>query len=341
MIAGNSHPEPRDAFPTELSAAARLRAMADGESIPSGVNAGASDIDHLDARVAFERELRSAVGRVMNEPASAPAELRAKIQALLASDISVSSTERSRLHEPVERRHAHSPAQRRHLVQRLSGFVITLAVLALAASVIFTAGQRGGLIGTGTHPVPGPIASNPTREQVIETTPVMAQASLLDDSVVRFVDEEHDSCDDFGSHFQKKFTSASADQVLVSSNELFQAVPHAVASRVRQLEQAGYCLEGLGVCGLPGKQGPVVHLIFRNPRVPGGVSIFFRKDDCASRAQTSHCCDRAEKVGNCKGNLLAWQDGPFDYYLYTSDLSGLAVARDAFGLPADLRRDHD
>lgn len=332
--------ESADWLPGDLSAAARLRAMADGE-LPAGQSdRELGSIDGLDARLGFERELRGVVARVMGDTPSAPPELRARIQAMLGADRAESELDRARVHEPSPR-HIPAPTRRHHLMRRVAGLSATLAVLALCGTLVFISAQRSGVLSTG-GPAPAlPLAQSPVKPLDNSAAPVIARASLLDDSVTRFVGEEHDRCDDFGQHFNKKFSRSSADQLLVSSNELFQKIPLSVTTRIRQLEDAGYCFAGFGVCGLPGRDGPAAHLIFRNARAGASVSVFIRRDECKAAKPDTSCCDRADQVGSCNGSLLAWQDDAFDYYLYACDPSGLAVAKDAFGLPPELRREHD
>lgn len=152
----------------ERSVAELLRLAADGELDAQGraeLDARLAAHGGADAaRIAFERSLRGAVGRVMSEPARAPEALRARIEGVIAAE---HAAEEAAAGGPIPI-WAHA---RRWMA-------VAAALLLVGATV---------LIAVRTGAPEGPALGDRARVQLAS-----------------FMTREHGACAELGSHFQRK-----------------------------------------------------------------------------------------------------------------------------------------
>jgi len=287
------------AHPSRLTPGAYIRALADRElpdarpeSAPGGLP---SD---LDARVTFERTLRDMVARSMQaQQTPAPADLRAAVQRLMV--------------ETPDR----APAS--YKLHRFTRFAAVAAVLGLAATLIYVAGNRSFLTPGGGGQTAG----------------------LSVSTISSFVGKEHERVADFGQSYEKKFRARSVEEAADLALDLFGFAPCSFLKRIEALDNAGYHLAGFSNCSVPGK-GKSGHFIFKTSDTNHApISLFVQLDTGCLKIDGS-CCHRCETVGDIKGTMVAWKDDRFDYYLYTCDPKAVEAARMALNAPqhvADVR----
>ena len=279
----NEQSEQHDFDADTLSEGARLRAQADGE-IPG------SD----DPRVAFESELRGAVGRVMRTD-GAPDSLRANVVSILRD---------TPIREGGVLTSALGDTRNRSFWSGAMGWAAIAAVAALATSLLIMSGRT-----TPSQPgIPGG---------------VLAQAA-------NFVVGEHEMCDVYSDRFEKKFNAKSESEAARSAIEILNKVPDVMSLPIDGLHEAGYEFAGLGRCGVPGR-GASAHLIYENKKMPGLTLSLFVQIDTGdvdlqegtsyvhkAKAGSAGCIASAPSAepGEDSRKLVVWREGGYIYYLF-------------------------
>jgi hypothetical protein len=289
-------------YPSRLdlsSEAARRRAEADGE---------APHADTSDPRIAFERELRERVARAMSGSA-APAELRAKVHALL--------------HEAPAHAHGggtHTDRVHRRWRWRAAAGVAALVVIGGAVALVLP--SRGP-----AHPSSGGAAA-----PLVQSPAASERLTRL----ISFTSAQHDQCAMLGEAFNAKMKARTETEAQKIAIELLAKVPDVLDLRCAALAKAGYRFAGLGPCAVPGT-GRSAHLIYKpDPAIaPDGpiVSLFVQEDagdlplefDCAL---TNRACD-ANPIDTCACCVTMWRKEGLVYYLVAPPL------------PPDVRRAFD
>lgn len=169
---------------SEPSLAELLRMAADGELDAVGRAALEARADESDeARIAFERELRRAVGRTMGEPAAAPESLRARIEGLVAAE--------------------NPAAQDRGEAGPIWSFAGRW--MAVAAALLLVGAAVAMAVRTGAPSGPTFASSD-------------AQVQLAG-----FMAREHDACADLGAKFQRKMSCRERKEAAAMLEEVVGA----------------------------------------------------------------------------------------------------------------------
>ncbi|MDX9910547.1 MAG: hypothetical protein RBS39_01810 [Phycisphaerales bacterium] len=304
-----------------LPIAALLRLHADGEAMdPEGVSRLEAHLAaHPEdrARIAFDRELRGAVGR-LDSGVVASTELRARIERLAASARSSDASPGLRLAgEPVLEQasgHASGRGTPRFMTWGM-GLAATLLLGFGLLSVMRSMLQPGAAPGNGP---------------VIAAAGVLAETRFTN-NLASFVVHEHERC----SHMEDaavnaKFTAVDLGHADEALRQVFGRTPH-----VPDLEAAGLEFEGAGRCGVPGG-GASMHMRFliKDPSFAAGgeddqaccacggmVSLFVQEDMGQLGPDTGFAPGRTYKL-HCEGDhaccgcrTLVWSAEGFVYYL--------------------------
>lgn len=293
-------------FPSE---AFRLRAQADGEAPPDLASADEA------GSVAFERDLRSAVGRVMNTPA--PVGVRDRVRRAIGSGPAFSARERLRLVRAEE----HPGVYRAPLPLAKQWWLAAAAAVVLVVGMVWymSGSPRGG----------------PMRQRSSGPAPQAVPASLLVRAVA-WVEGQHEGCAEFGPLFEQKMTVRTQAEAVATAVELLNKIPTVLDLKSEALRGAGYRFAGLGPCSVPGK-GRSVHLLYKPDEsaatgVPV-VSLFVQEDTGEIDVEPGAVLVRRPVAGSdSKLHLLIWREGGLVYYLVSG--SGMAdEARAAFAVP--------
>ncbi len=303
---------PGDSEPRDLLASL-LRCEADGELTPDQARllekrrAGGMARSEDAARLAFERGLRQAVGRVMSGSQAAPAELRRRIVESLRQH--KQSTHPHPPHTFASESPIAFPGATTH---RNWGWLAAAAALALTLGTSLMMWNRG------------PTGSGSATAHVITTE----QATHL----VAYIADQHEHCANFGAFFNKKMTARTEAAAAAAAIELLSKVPSVLELGADRLAEAGYEFAGLGRCQVPGP-GRSAHLIYKttSPDSPV-VSLFIQEDrgDLALEPDRFYTC--AGEMAD-KETLAVWRKDGLIYYLFTPDPRQQPQAREIFGAP--------
>lgn len=285
------HPEPLD--PNAMTRAQRIRAAADAELPLDSVSP-----DDL-PRVEFERALRHAV-RQSAPQTEAPAELRAKIEHLLASGA-------DRRTDPVATPAISADTRRQSFWNRSSRWISVAAVLALCATMVVYAFRSGG------------------------------SSFGADAGVVRaasFVRNETDACAEINDRFNTKFKARSKDDALDLARSMFVTMPDALLRADDALTSKGYRFAGFGRCAVPGP-GKSAHLIYHADAGPqDAVSLFIQERGVSDAKEfTDGLCYLVPCEQTPRERVFVWREDGFVYYLFSHNTDAIAAARDAFDAP--------
>jgi len=294
--------------PEALSAASRLRAAADAE-IPEPEGLGDADR----TRLAFERELKESVARVMREPAAAPPGLRDSVSQILASGISAAASDvRTSNEAPVGRGHAAhnglgssdrsfwSGGPRMWMSLAAALLLVASAALLLQVASVPNGFNRGAGQASAT---------------IIEG---VGRAEL-----VGFMADEHDRCATFTPAALAKFSVTTLDQACEEAGSYLRT-----PLDPDSLLPGHYTFAGYGPCRVPGG-GKSVHMIYRTDEpgfVPISLFIQERSDRCRLDEGRTY-------IVSCKESpspLFVWRRGGLIFYLVSPDQTP------AESVPADL-----
>ena len=269
-----------------------MRAVADAELGPEHLEG----IEGADAQVAFERDLRSSIARVMGESASsAPAELRDRLQAMLgAGDAGQSNVVQTPMGD----------TRSRSFWSGIGRIAAIAAVVALCASAVIMSSRQ------------------PSSGHTL-------QAGLL----ASFVHNQHDRCQTDQHFSNQKFTATNLESAISLAREHLGEVPALIKRGFKNLEQIGFRFTGMGRCAVPG-QGHSVHVLFRGDDAANRVvSLFIQVDRhqwVLADAQSAMVRDglSGDQV------VVVWHDDRFMYFLFASQNEDLAAFRRELGVPS-------
>ena len=292
-------------LPSDLSDAARVRAIADGELAPE--NAGDAE-----RAVGFERELRSAVSRAMSEPAAAPAGLREQILARLdaehaADDRPISFTE----HKHQAERESSA------LFSLLPRFAAIAAVLLLSATVLWVGVQQFS-------------GSTPAGPEGLSLQTVSSQ--------LQFVQREHDRCSDIGSgNFTPKIVATDVQQAREFAESQLGCGGERLAAAIARMDESGYSFIGVGACAVPGG-GRSVHALFvpqaDRPDSVQPVSVFLLESPgggCkGAEPGVCYSCPIAKESGE---PAMLWRDENLIGFVHSDSEQSVENLRTAYVAP--------
>lgn len=322
----NQPDRPDDGLPQDviagLSAAAQIRAAADGEIGPAPDAAP----EHA-AGVRFESSLRAAVGRAMSEPTSAPASLRSAVEASFGAKSSDVVT--TPLGNTADRSFWAS-------FRSVSAPLAAVAAVLVLAAVLVVPG-----LFSGGSALPG--------EQFTRISTFVSsqhQGCLTDTEV-------------FGRKFTARSPEQAA---ALSERVIGAAPGLLLPAGLAAMRDAGYTLLGVGGCGVPGSGASVHVAFTHGasepearPAPPGAaepgdrdagavcddvskaVSVFIQQDTGELDLSTASCylasCDKTQIT-----SLVVWRANGFVHYVYCRDRQGLDAARAAMQAPAAEQR---
>lgn len=289
--------------PRTLSLADLARAIADGELAAEDVaRIDPSSDPLLAARVDFERTLRVGVRRVMDEPASAPEAVAARVRGVLAAE----AREREPRTLPLR---AFETVSSRRWLSRWAGLAAAAAIAAAGVYFGYQSVHRAGWLGPPT---------------AIE--------------LASFIRREHAECAKFEDHFNSKFVERRQEHAEEAAVRILGALPPVVKLPVAGLETGGYRFMGIGPCAVPGR-GDSAHLLFADGEHAGArtISLFVQvdTDQLALQPDASYTCPSS---GASSSSPVIWRQGGFIYYLFADDPRSLRVAEEALRTPAVERR---
>lgn len=297
-----------------VGGAEAIRAAADGERPPA-----AAPDDQTNLRIAFERDLREAVGRVMGD-ARAPAELRGRVMHALAAEDSAPEARGLRLVRAEDHPEIYKPAP----TLRLQWWLAAAAAVALMAALVWFAPLK---------PSAGPSNHQATTVAGIGTTFVQ---------VAGYVTSEHGRCEGLGSWFEKKMTARTETEAAKAAIELLPRVPSVLELRSDALAKAGYHFAGLGKCAVPGK-GRSAHLLYKpDPAIAPDAPVvsLFVKEDLGDMELPMNCCltnkpCNPDELAACRCIVTAWRKDGLIYLLVAPPVS--PEIRRAFDAPEQER----
>ena len=284
-----------------------IRAAADGELTDAEqARLDAIEDADLDRRLAFEGDLRARVSHAMG-PVEVPADLRARIAAAMAeTDVDDADAETTDSPDVITTPlgETRDPSFWDGTMGVVARWAAVAAVLALAATVIITAGRSAF------------------------TSPYsQGQATAL----VGFIGGEHDRCGEFGSHYDRKMSYQSLEDARAAAARILGTNPDSMDFQ-SSLEAEGFNFAGLGRCAVPGG-GSSIHLMYRRAGDAQPISLFLQTGADRSLDIPDACClvDGADE-------LIIWQSKGVRYYLFSHDTAAVdAIA----GLMAAHTREHD
>lgn len=297
----------------DLEGSALLRAAADGELTPeqaAEVEALVCRCNVSRCRVEFERELRSACGRVMSKECC-PEALKAKIRAMAANAVA----EADAVAQGVEARASETRSRSFWTGSRVIGLVAAAAaVIGLAATAVL-------LVRT-----PAPTAATGQLQYV-----------QFRDRVAKFVANEHERCWESESAADAKFVMKDPEQVKAEFQEM---LGHRIDLAVWDQPTQGLVFRGAGKCHVPGSDGKSVHLRFDIPatadRPATAVSLFVAPDrgELPIKPGITYAVD----TGPCGApgeSVLVWTaEGTVFYLVADAKAGGCDKLRKALGVPA-------
>ena len=279
-----------------LSRAGALRAAADGELSPAQRAELEPSLTDAESRaIETEAALREAIGRVMVEPAMAPANLRERIMASAAAQRDGTPA--------AESLEDAAPIPIWHWRRSLS----------LAAAVVLLVGGSWLIFQTAQS---GPATAPPTMGRV---DPVALR---------EFMSREHDRCFRSEDYAAQKFTADDLAEVPGG----FRALLGSEVS-VGEIVQAGLSLRGAGQCHLPGP-GNSIHMLLDAPLPSGTVTLsLFVQEDAGNTIELEQGLpyELTPIEGQpAKLKIIAWRNGDLDYYL-VADAAACDRIREALG----------
>jgi len=297
----------------ELDGAALLRAAADGELTPAEAERVDALLCHCHVsrcRVEFERELRSACGRVMSKECC-PEALRAKIRAMAAT----ACADADALGERPESRAEQTRARSFWTGSRVIGLVAAAAaVIGLAATAVLLVQTPAGAPGAG-----------------------QLEYVRFRDKVAKFVADEHDRCWQNADAANAKFVIKDPEAV---KDEFQKVLGHRIDLPVWHQPTQTLLFRGAGKCHVPGSDGKSVHLRFDIPESEGhpmaGVSLFMAPDtgELPIEPGTTYVIDTVP-CGAGGDSVLVWTDqGTLFYLVADAKTGGCDKLRAALGGPA-------
>lgn len=292
------------------SAGAATRMLADSEADAS-VLSGALPTEELAARVAHERVLREAVGRVMVAD-RAPEALRAAVAQAMREQVALGSISADAVADPAPRvLNAGGLSRSRSFWERSAGWLTAAAVLGLAGIGIY-----GGLRPTLVAAEDG---FSPEYRQ----------------NLVHFVEEDHRSCDPNCAEGQDRFTARCTSEASETIEEALGSVPAGFIEKIEKLHEAGYSLDGLGRSGMPG-DGPSVHVLLTTPSHQR-ASLFVQVRPSTGVKLQTNCCYTSERCNKSGSQMMAWRNNGYIYYLYSNDLAAQREIAALFRVPSERR----
>lgn len=298
--------------PGESSNAGMLRMFADGEAsateqarMQAMLDGGDVAAAGLRRQVDGERQLRAAVGRVMNADL-APASLRSQIERSMAQ-VSGESPVVGRI-EPsaasrIDRRR--TPTWWLFASPQRANLVAVAAVLAMIAGAVLF-----GIFGRSIDDVP------------IQRVDVVGNAAT-------YVDGEHTQCTTSPEHITREAAWPTEQEAVLGLTALL-----GVPTQVFDLSSLDYKFLGAGPCQVPLESEPSGHLIYRkmiDGRPGPMVSVFVApvrgccKGICSGLAPKQWV---AAAASSCKRRVLYSTDGRLVYFLVCCDEGDLpAVAQ--------------
>ncbi len=296
--------------PSTLGHGALLRAMADGEVQPLDTDALRQRIPDYHQRIEFERSLRSAIAGAMGADQSAPATVRASVEALLRS----SGSEQADAPAPLP----FVNTRRIHLNHRLTSVAALAAVLALSAGMLYLA---GGQMWRGSQAPSNPLTGGST---------------LLSAGLGQQVQRQHHSTAEMGPNAKATFEARTTDEAAAAAERTFHGVPQSIRDGIARLEHDGYTFLGFGPTKLPVK-GTAAHLIYKSAQTGACVSLFILADAGCIKLEDGGCCVRSNELGDQRGTIVAWREGRFNYLIYSCCPDALDDAKQAFSAPVPER----
>lgn len=286
--------------PTRLSPAARIRAIADAEIDPEH----ARGIDDAEARIAFERALRDAVGRSMGaSPTEAPPQIREQIEAILGAG---DAREPDVVQTPMgDTRHP-------SFWTGMGRFITIAAVLTICAIVIILSSRHGGGVAHA-----GPL-----------------QAGLL----ASFAEQEHEHCENDKAYEETVILAKTREQAESLARKQLGAVPplirDASEATLNAIEDAGFVFAGMGPCHVPGK-GPSVHVIFRDVHSQNHIaSLFIQVDRGQWDLDEKHSARLKDNLED-EETVFVWLDQGFLHILFVDSAADGKALRAALHIPTE------
>jgi len=296
-----------------LPIAALLRAAADGEEL-SGADRARLE-SHLrdhpedEARIEYERRLRSACSRVMSS-AEVPPHLRSRIEQVLANRVDEEQL--------LDRLEAIAGQTRR------PGFWsrIPASVRAAAAAIILVLGAVALFYAPGSPLAPRTSIGEPG----------------LRSRVVSFLHSEHERCNLDPSYLADKLTTTALKDVPETFGGVLGTDVSLGALFTSELEfVAG------GPCAVPGG-GRSMHLAFRLPETAEtettDVSLFIQENTGTLPLEpgTTYRLTRDSWLGKAECSIYAWVRDGLVYYLVSTDEHACGVGRRALQAPERVQQ---
>ncbi|MEM8834270.1 MAG: hypothetical protein AAGD00_00485 [Planctomycetota bacterium] len=325
MTASNEHNNP-------VSRGAVIRAAADGEMTPEQRDAfeALADSDpQRDRRVAFEQGLRGSVARSMSG-VEVPAGLRSSVLAVMR-DESDGAADVVRV--------AGSDTRSTSFWARAAAVGAIAAAVALVG-VISTnqPGPRGGGQQLAGNSAQATGAGDEFFEIDDSSAPSQNAARL-----VSFVAGEHDRCNMYEDHFDRKFVAQDKASAITMAVEVLPSVPSVemlqqhISSKMDSLSSLGYEFSGLGPCMVPGTSRSV-HLIYTSSDPSNGaISLFVAEtegmDSCTLKPGTCHT-RTCSKAGH---TLAVWKDeaAGLVFFLVVPDQETLDETAEPLSVPVN------
>ncbi|MBL8745991.1 MAG: hypothetical protein JNK58_06495 [Phycisphaerae bacterium] len=291
--------------PSGLSVSSRLRAEADGELSPLDLRD--DEVQDRQGRIAFERSLREAVGRVQSVE-TAPESLRTRIAGTLGVPSTAALSERVKPVFPRE----HPTIYRERLPWRRQLWLAAAAAVTLV-TVLMLYGPLRISFGPPTFT-----------------------------AIAAFTTEQHEGCAKLGSQFKSKMTARTESEARKAAIQILPKVPSVLELHSAELARLGYRFAGLGRCAVPGR-GRSAHLLYApDPAIaPGAPSVsLFVQEDTGELAIDPNCryvhrpTDPAAPSRTTPGVTMWRQDG-LVYYLVAPPLPAEVLR--AFDAPDEMR----
>ena len=295
-----SEQNPKRSSGPDLPPGARIRAAADGEFHQEEHASALKGVPDGEARLAFERSLREAVGRAMGGPGTeAPAQLRARIEAALAEDgAERDAVVRSSLGDTRER----------SFWAGVGRMAAVAAVLILCVSVVIVASRQFGSFSRGPTLHAGLLAS--------------------------FVQEQHDRCTLDAEYATRKLSALEPAEAVDLARAHIGGVPPLIAGGFARIRQTGFTFAGMGRCAVPG-EGPSVHVVFLGGTdgIEQMVSLFVQTDVNEWSLAEARCATVRRGLERDQ-TMVAWRAGGFVYFLFTNVPEHERAFRAALDVPA-------
>lgn len=321
-----------DGLPLVMSAGALIRAGADGELPSSGsvkqtadlarVLTGSGGVEDPAARVEFERSLRIACGRSMNESAgTASAALRERVESAMRGEVSgptpwSSGEDRERAAAGVVSHGARHEAGR-----------------AVPGRIPMSRGRRWAMSAGASAILV--FAGLAVYQAVINSGAAVNPAESFTAQLASFVRDEHDRTAVDTPAARAKFGCTDFTRICTDFTPTLGESP--ALPTLGGAEDLAF--QGAAPCGVPGG-GASVHLRFYTRRHEGGhdhqISLFVQRgtnrlDLEDGRVYTIECP---------RASVWVWRNGTLVYYLVSDDRDGCECFRSAVGVgePTEVAR---